>query len=321
MANDFLKGGGLQVPTKAEELEHAQISGVHGKKVFVVGTDGNQIDVSNAENQGKYKDTDGVLHGFINNAGSPQIYSQDYLLAMAEGDIVGHTGFMKFGRVSGVNNTLVDVWAGEGGTASLYVFPPSAIQMNVVSSSPNDDLGNTGIEKIMIVGLDSTYDEISEEITMDGVTAVTTTKSFLRINSCYATQTGSVGSAVGTITVKNTANTITYSVISIELTACRQMIYTVPVGKTLYLTSITTASGAGGNALKLNATVFTPKVKLFGSTVFLPQGELLTLNSDIVRNLEVPSVIPEKSDLKMSVIGDYSAGGTLCIVAVRGWLE
>jgi hypothetical protein len=240
---------------------------------------------------------------------------------MAEGGITGHTLFSKNGRVSGVNNLLVDVWPGEGGTAGIYVFPPSAIQMHVASSSANDANGNTGINKLMIVGLDSNYAEITEEVTMNGTGAVTTTKSFLRINFCYATIVGTAQGAVGTITIKNTIDTITYSVINIGLTACRQLIYTVPAGKSLYLTSVVAGSGAGGNAIKLNSVIFTPKYRSYGSTVFLPVGELLTINSETVRPLEAPAKFLQKTDIKMSAQGDYATGASTCIAAVRGWLE
>jgi len=311
---------------RAEHLGYAESKGVKRVSIF---NDGVQVNAATSENQttelsrvGKFYDiTTETYKGLQFNAESPQICSQDYLLAMAEGDITGHTSFTKFGRVTGVNNSLVDIWDGEGGTASQYVFPPSAIQFHVVSTSGSDDLGSTGIEKIMIVGLDANYAEQTEEVTMDGTTIVTTTKSFLRINYCYATQAGSAGVAVGKITIKNVANTITYSSISIGLTACRTLVYTVPASKTLYLTSITVASGAGGNALKLNAVTFTPKYRLFNSTVFLPAGEFLSLNNEIARPLEVPAKFPAKTDIKLSVQGDYDSGGTVCIGAVRGWIE
>jgi hypothetical protein len=44
MSDDHINGGGYASPSKAERLEHAQISGVHGKKVFVVDSTGTQID-------------------------------------------------------------------------------------------------------------------------------------------------------------------------------------------------------------------------------------------------------------------------------------
>jgi len=264
-----------------------------------------------------YDEASGLYKGLLFNAEAPQICSQDYLLALAEGDIPGHSAFSKFGRVAGVGNTVVDMWNGTG----IYVWPVAAQRMNVVSTSSSDDLGSTGVEKVMIVGLDGSYTEISEEVTLDGVVDVLTTASFLRVNSCYVTQVGTAEAAVGAITVKNVGNTITYSGISVGNTTCRQMIYTVPIGKSLYVTSINVASGAGGNAVKLNAVIMTPKVRVFGSTVFIPLGELMTINSGFIRTLEMPAKIPAKADLKLSVVGDYSLGAALCTAAVRGWLE
>lgn len=36
MSDDHINGGGWQSPSKAERLEHAEIDGVHGKKVFPI---------------------------------------------------------------------------------------------------------------------------------------------------------------------------------------------------------------------------------------------------------------------------------------------
>lgn len=156
---------------------------------------------------------------------------------------------------------------------------------------------------------------------MNGTSDVTTSNSYIRINACYALTAGSGGAAAGIIIVKNTAGTVTYSAITAGFVTCRQMIYTVPAGKTLYLTSITVGSGDGGNALKLNAITHTPKYRLFGGSVFYPAGELLTLNSTNLRRLEVPTKFQEKTDIKISVYGDYASASTTCVDAVRGWLE
>lgn len=55
--------------------------------------------------------------------------------------------------------------------------------------------------------------------------------------------------------------------------------------------------------------------------IFVPGGELFTINNSFVRNLEMPSRINEKSDVKCSVKGDYASGASTCTMAVRGWLE
>lgn len=36
MSDNHINGGGFQVPTQAERLEHAEIDGVHAKKVFPI---------------------------------------------------------------------------------------------------------------------------------------------------------------------------------------------------------------------------------------------------------------------------------------------
>lgn len=256
------------------------------------------------------------------NADSPQVCSQDYLQAIGEGDVADHSLFSKFGRVSGVNTAIVDLWSG----AALYVFPVSAVKLDIVSTSAQDkgtaSVG-TGIQKVRIIGLDANHLEISEDITLNGQTIVTTTKDFLRINKFYAIQCGTSGFAIGTITAKLTGQATIYSQIDIGLTIDRQMIYTVPAGKKLYLTSIRLSSGIGGTAVKNEFCIFTAKAKTDGVNTFdffLPLAEIGVMNNSIAINLEVPVVIPEKTDLKMSVVGD-SAQGALCTASVRGWIE
>ena len=310
-------GGNLKV--SVEEFESGiSVNSNSQLKVTPYDSSGNEV-------SGKiYDESTSAYRGLIFNSGSPQFCSQDYLYAIAEGDIAGHDLYSKFGRVVGVSTSIVDVWPGEGGIASTYVFPTTAQQIRVVSTSANDASGGTGANTVVLTGLDSNYDEISETITMTGLTVATTSNSFLRVNGCYVATAGSLGSAAGTITFKNstgTPDTITYSSISSGLTACRQLIYTVPSGKTLYLTSMVIGSGDGGNSLKLNAVIFTPKFRLFGSSVFIPQGELFAINGETVRVLEAPAKIPEKTDVKMSVQGDYASASTTCIGAVRGWIE
>lgn len=43
MSEPEIRQGGTQVSSYSETLEHAQISGVHGKKVFIVDSTGNQV--------------------------------------------------------------------------------------------------------------------------------------------------------------------------------------------------------------------------------------------------------------------------------------
>lgn len=51
MSDDHINGGGFTSPSKAERLEHAEISSVHGKKVFNVDSSGNLVNPATSEKQ------------------------------------------------------------------------------------------------------------------------------------------------------------------------------------------------------------------------------------------------------------------------------
>ena len=57
----------------------------------------------------------------------------------------------------------------------------AATVLKVSSSSTADDEGSTGAETVELFGLDADYNEINETVTLDGQTAVNTTKEYLRI--------------------------------------------------------------------------------------------------------------------------------------------
>jgi hypothetical protein len=95
----------------------------------------------------------------------------------------------------------------------------------------------------------------------------------------------------------------------------------VPAGKTLYLISVHVASGKGGNTTNLNTVIFTPKAREFGDNVFISRGELFTINSAIVRPLNMSDKFIEKTDIKMSVQGDYVSGSSVYVASLRGGIE
>ena len=264
------------------------------------------------------------------NAEAPQVCAQSYLHALAEGDIAGHSMFVKWGVVTGVNATAMDMWE-YGATTATYVFPASAAKMRVIGATQDDDdivgTPGTGIRKIKIEGLISDYSTVTEEVTMNGTTPVETSTAFLRINKIYASLVGTNGVAAGNITVYHLTNaTPIYGMISLGFTQSRQCIYTVPLGKTLYIVKERVSSGAGGNAVKLNYCLFTLRSTVdpgtgAKSTIWYPMAEIGVLNQAFEIDHAIPLKIPATADVKMSVKGDYASGASLCTAALRGWLE
>ena len=272
----------------------------------------------------KYIDTAGVAHGFIDNAGAPQICSQDYLMAVAEGDIAGHTPFAKFGRVTAVGTNQVDVisWGGTYTFSSIT----TGERISVASTASGDSATQTGAIKINIDYLDNTFTQGTEELTLAGNTTVTTTAiNIYRINRAYVTSAGTTGAAAGAIRISNANGSNRYAQIDSGNTMTRQLVYTVPLGKSLYITSVKFSGGVGGNAIKNEYLIFTTKAKVnpgtgLASTIFYPYNEIGLMNMAHELPLEIPTKIPATADLKISVIGDY-AGDATCTAAIRGWIE
>jgi len=170
--------------------------------------------------------------------------SADWGLQVARGKVTGASQVNIFAFSDNVKTTLYTLWELTGTTQ--YAFPASAVTMTLVSTSASDNTRAT----ILISGLDSNWDAITETVTLNGVTGVTTTNQFLRINNMIMTSTGTGQTTnVGTITAKNGG--VTYSQISIGVGRSQAAVYSVPNGYTMYITSINAFNGdaAPGNAI------------------------------------------------------------------------
>jgi len=149
--------------------------------------------------------------------------NEPFELQVARGQITDHEVLNVFGYSTATPSTgFIAAW--ENNTA--YVFPSVASTMLVTSSSASD----TAVT-ILISGLSADYVRISESVTLTGTAAVTTTKSFFRINSVVTT----AGNAVGTIYVKD-AGAVVYAQIAIGSGRTNMSVYTVPAGYTVHLT-------------------------------------------------------------------------------------
>ena len=175
-------------------------------------------------------------------AGSTSSSSSDpWDTQVGRGKVAGTTVFNLFSYAPAQSTTIRTIW--ELGGTTEYAFPASALTMTVVSSSAT----HTGVATVLISGLDSNYDQISETITLTGTTPVSTTKQYLRINGVLMTRPAAgQTSNVGNITVANGG--VTYGYITATFGKSQSAVYTVPNGYTLYLYQIDSFNGsANGN--------------------------------------------------------------------------
>lgn len=265
-------------------------------------------------------DSSGNALTVISGDKSLYVMAKDYQTGIAEGDITNHTAYVKLGNVTSVVNVEQDVWT-QGGK---YVFPDSAMQMEVVSTSANDTSNGTGIRTVKIGYLDASYVSKSETVTLNGVNAVNTVATDIyRVNSIRAVTTGTGGVAAGTIYVRNLNHTTIYRAIQTGFTRGRSLIYTVPASTTMYITQINLSSVATAAG---HYTTFTGRVNFDditgAKTAFMEPFFEITLQDQAQPfPLKEPIKIPATCDVVMSVKADANNSNTVCFASWRGWTE
>lgn len=199
-----------------------------------------------------------------------------YEQQVAMGMVAGATPVNIFGFNSSVGTSFVSLWE----NATDIVFPTAAEQMDVVSSSASD----TAVS-VLVVGLDASYNNIQEVVALNGTTAVTTTASFLRINTVVVVS----GNNVGTITLSDGS---TYAKIAIGVGKSQASWYTVPAGHTFYLYRIDAFSATANGSHYL---LFRNK-SITASGTILRVAETTFLNNMNIQRV-VPFAYPEKTDI------------------------
>jgi len=147
-------------------------------------------------------------------------------LQVARSQIYGHQQVNIFGYQSAVGNTKIPVWE----NATVYTYITNASTLTLVSTSASDDT----VAKVLISGLDSNFNQISESLQMNGTTGVTTLNSYYRVNSLVLTSAGTGQTTnVGTITLKQSSNIVAQ--INAGIGKSQSTVYTVPAGYSFYL--------------------------------------------------------------------------------------
>jgi len=243
--------------------------------------------------------------------------SFDYLYAIAEGLVTGHSNLIKFGtRTSVASNTPSTVW--EGNTA-LYGYMSTAQQLKVSSSSALDiATTGTGARTLFISGQDSTNAEISETINMNGVTAVTTANSYLRVYKAYVVTCGTEFTNAGKITITNNAGTVEQAVINTGDGQTLMSIWTVPVGKAAYVVNgaVSTDSNKGARI-----SLFTRQLDGGITYPWLIKYRAFLFGGNNSFPFKTPLVIPAKTDIEVRVNTPASAGTTSAGATFELWYE
>jgi len=172
--------------------------------------------------------------------------SRDFNLDVSRGLIPGISSIHILGENDEVDSGVTaDLWDGgitvaSGGNSLLWVPPTAARIHQIVSSSTNDDVGQSGVTKINVEGLDGDFNLIEEEVIMNGTTNVPTLLSYRMIYDLHAISPDSdtVTNAGIIKATADTDSTVTCR-INVGNNHSQHGIFQIPSGHTGYMTDLT----------------------------------------------------------------------------------
>ena len=218
----------------------------------------------------------------------------DFHTEVSKGLVPKHSLIHKFGHNLDID-TGTDpetVWS----TGGLYAFPSLADTLKIISSDVDDNgTGTTGALTIKVQGLDANYDVIEEDFTLNGQTAVTGSKEFLRVYRAFVTSAGSSEWNEGVITINNSDDSITLASIPAEHGQTHMAVYTIPRNYKGYLTSF---SGAMSKAIP-SASIVLEMVFRKNGVKRIKQNIAIdtTGSTSFIKYFDCPLLIEEKTDI------------------------
>ena len=262
----------------------------------------NTVDVTVNETAIRLIDENGVHYGLEHIENRIRVVNDTILYEIAEGKFPDHFAVRKFGLNETVSGSFETLWAG----SNLYTYMTVADQLEVLSSSGNDILGGTGAITVELLGLDASYNNIAENVTMNGTTFVLSTKTYIRIPRAIVHTAGATGWNVGTITIRDQDTDTTRQLIS---PFKNQTLFggdTCPAGFTCFITSWYVGSTAGKDA---QVELY---IRPFGE-VFQVKRNIHLRDTSYSKEFDFPQRVAEKSDIELRAMatgggGDISGG-------------
>ena len=233
---------------------------------------------------------------------------EPFELQASRGQITNHApqNIFGYGTTPASAGIFRTVW--ENMATAEYVFPGSALTMQLVSTGAGDTA------TITIQGLDANYNQISESLVLNGTTNVPTTKQYLRINAMFVS-TGSATNPAGVVSLSNGGvvysqiNTGVFNGTTGSLGAAQAAVYTVPAGYTFYGMRYGAYSSFNGNSA--NYTTYRAITNSAAGVQKLIVQTPFNTSYEVQRHYSFP--YPEKTDLRFQIAPSAAVAATVSI--------
>ena len=248
------------------------------------------------------KDDDTVVAVTATNSGNLRVTDAESGLAIAKGDVIGHSFVHKFGRAPDFDTGDGEVTIWDGANDALtnemqYNYSATAIIDSLVSSNSGDT------QAIEVEGLDSNYALVTQTITITGQTRKALDTNLIRVNRLI--NVGSTDIAGNVYCYEDTALTAGVPIDTTKIRAIiidgsnqtEMAVYTVPAGKTGYLRQwFASSSGAKKTTNYLTKL----KARPFGQVFQLKHSSSIADAAPYIHSYVEPEAFAEKTDIEMT---------------------
>ena len=248
------------------------------------------------------KDDDTVVAVTATNSGNLRVTDAESGLAIAKGDVIGHSFVHKFGRAPDFDTGDGEVTVWDGANDALtnemqYNYSATAIIDSLVSSNSGDT------QAIKVEGLDSSYALVTQTITITGQTRKALDTNLIRVNRLI--NVGSTDIAGNVYCYEDTALTAGVPIDTTKIRAIiidgsnqtEMAVYTVPAGKTGYLRQwFASSSGAKKTTNYLTKL----KARPFGQVFQLKHSSSIADAAPYIHSYIEPEAFTEKTDIEMT---------------------
>lgn len=152
-----------------------------------------------------------------------------------------HIHVRKFGANLAVGTSAETIWTA-GGAYTGFLTAADTVRV-AAGGNAADTAAGANARKVVVSGLDSNWNAATEEVTLAGASASSsTTTQFIRVNRAYVSEVGTYGASnAGIITVETTSGTVVAE-IAAGIAQTEMCIYTVPDGYVGFVTRVAASS-------------------------------------------------------------------------------
>jgi hypothetical protein len=202
-----------------------------------------------------------------------------------------------------------DVWEGGGNYPGFQAVTAEFI--TVVSTSSADSGAGIGARSIRIVGLDENYKIVTETLSINGTTKVTSVGKFIRAHTASIVSAGSNQFNVGTLTVAqavSTANVFLMMLPGVNQTNCGA--YTVPAGYNAYLVSVQANIAGNNSSTWADLSLW---VRQFGQAPRLRRPSFLSVTRTHLDEPYGGIMLPSKADVIPRIMSVSNNNTQICV--------